>query len=71
MVKTQVQVLEEILRLRGKDRTAEQLGWSSGGSGLLTSKKVDEPYFIHPLASGTYTPKDSKYAQDNLSQPKN
>ena len=68
--KTQLQVLEEILRLRGKDRTAEQLGWSSGGSGLLTSKRIDESYFLHSLASGTYTPKDSKYAQAIYLSPK-
>ena len=68
--KTRVQVLEEILRLKGKDRTAEQLGWSSGGSGLLTSKRVDEPYFLHPLASSTYTPKDSDYAQAIFTSPK-
>ena len=41
--------LEEILRLRGKDRTAEQLGWSHGGSGLQTSPRVDEPFFFHTL----------------------
>jgi len=68
--KVQLQVLEEILRLRGKDRTAQQLGWSSSGSGFLKSSRIDKPYLIHPLASGTYTPADSKYAQTIFLSPK-
>jgi hypothetical protein len=68
--KVQLQVLEEILRLRGKDRTAQQLGWSSSGSGFLESSRIDTPYLIHPLASGTYTPAGSEYAQTIFLSPK-
>ena len=62
--KVQLQVLEEILRLRGKDRTAQQMGWSNNGSAFLELNKIDKPFLIHPLScGGTYTPAHSKYAQ--------
>lgn len=68
--KVQLQVLEEILRLRGKDRTSQQLGWSNGGNAFLKHDKIDKPFLFHPLScGGTYIPEHSKYAQSFFLNP--
>ena len=66
----QLEVLSEISRIKGKTRSGKQLGWSSKGDGRLKSKRVSEPYLIHPLGRGTFTPADSKFAQSIFLSPR-
>jgi len=68
--KIQLQVLEEILRLRGKTLTAEKLRGSGKGGEKLKSRRIDGPYTIHYLNRGTYAPAGSKYAQAIYLSPK-